>query len=170
MRSDLTNWIQTLTTIAVLAGLGLVIYELRQAKALAMADLMMQQYALGNDVDNTMLGENPMESLVRDCMGESITPTDALLLDEYFWAVYDKADSYRATRRIVDADSKKWSEYTKTTLTLIFETERGRIWWEIWRERDAFQPDEVQIGDELLRELDPPWCADKVRQYMGSDH
>ena len=169
MRSDLTNWIQTLTAVAVLVGLGLVIYELRQAKELAMADLMIQQYAFGNDVDNTMLGENPMGSRARDCMGESITPKDALILHEYFWATFDKLASRRATLRTADPDTD-WSEYARTMLTKIFSTKRGRIWWEIGRESGNFQPDMLMIGDELLSELDPPWCADMVRRYVGSDN
>ena len=169
--TTVTNWIQILTALAVLFGLGLVIYELQQTRNLAKADLMIQQFALGNDVDNTMLGENPMDSLVRDCMGETITPKDALILHEYFDAYFDKGYSYMATIRLADPDVDSIT-YAKNTLRRIFSlSKRAQIWWEIARNdlEQEGESDLVAIGDELLSELGPPECSEKVRKYLGSN-
>jgi hypothetical protein len=164
-----SNLIQVLTTIAVLVGLGLVILELRQTKNLAMADLMMQQYTLGNDVDNTMLGENPMDSLVRDCMGDPLTPKDALVLNEFFWAVLDKADSYRAVLERADTDGD-WRAYAKSTLRRILSTNGGRVWWDIARDEIGQEEGSeiVTIGDEVLSELGATSCSALVQKYVGS--
>ena len=106
-------------------------------------------------------------------MGETITPKDALILHEYFSAVFDKGFSYRATIRLADPDAPdgEWSEYIRETLRKIFSTERGRIWWGYARNEleQRLESDMVAIGDELLSELGPPECSDMVRKYMGSN-
>jgi hypothetical protein len=164
----LSDWIQILTAIAVLAGMGLVIYELRQTKELALADLLLQGYAFANEVDNTLIGENAAESLTKDCLGEQLTPQDVIVLDEYFSAMFDKANAYRDVMGFAREDDD-WQFNTRENLAHIFSTERGRIWWEVETARWYVEPEVLEIGNQLLSELGPPQCADWVRKYLGSN-
>lgn len=161
------DWIQIMTAIAVIAGLGLVIYELRQTKELALADLLLQGYAFANDVDNTLIGENAAESLAKDCLGEKLTPRDVIVLDGYFSAMFDKANAYRVVMGYANEDDD-WQSNTREVLAHLFATERGRIWWEVETARFHYEPEVLEIGNKLLSELGPPGCADMVLKYLGS--
>jgi hypothetical protein len=79
--NEIANWMQVAASIAVLAGLGLVIFELRQARELATAEVLGQQFAMAVQFDSAMFGEDLATSLAKACTGESpITARDAIIL------------------------------------------------------------------------------------------
>ena len=59
------DWIQTLTLLALLAGIVLVIYELRQAKELTRSQLISQSYVASMQLDALVIGENGADTLAR---------------------------------------------------------------------------------------------------------
>ncbi len=71
----LFNWIQLMTAIAVIAGLGLVVWELQQTKELASAQFWNQLENTNIQNRLSIAGEDPGPSLYR-VMTQSVSVTD----------------------------------------------------------------------------------------------
>jgi hypothetical protein len=84
MKSQL-DWIQIMTAAAVILGVGLVVYELRQTKDLVEAQLSVDSYVASFEADSMVLGENFSETLARINTAGSIL-TDAELYEYDSWA------------------------------------------------------------------------------------
>ena len=161
----LATWVQVLTTLSVLIGLGLVIYELRQSKAIATADVLGQQFAMGAQFDSVVLGEDVATSLAKTCLGEEITARDAIVLRSYFWGTYDKFFMIRQANLAGDMELQ-WRGFAATVLrTQVFTYRSGRTWWA--EERDNMPQDIVAIGDNVLSSLAQPSCASRIAPYLG---
>lgn len=55
---NIANWVQVLGTVSVLAGLALVIIELRQAKELAVIQISSDGHAYNQQLDAMLVGDN----------------------------------------------------------------------------------------------------------------
>lgn len=65
MKQD--SWIDYLTAFAIVAGLIVVVWELRQSRALAEADLATQAYGQIQNYWQTLAGENASAVLAKAC-------------------------------------------------------------------------------------------------------
>ena len=63
--SRLRNWFQIISNVAIIVGLGLVVYELNQSKQLAFVQFMNDDFARLTDVRLAMMGDDPREALAR---------------------------------------------------------------------------------------------------------
>ena len=63
----LNSWIEYLTAFAIVAGLIVVVWELRQNRALAEADLATQAYGQIQTYWQTLAGENPSVIVAKAC-------------------------------------------------------------------------------------------------------
>ncbi|MGI9323831.1 MAG: hypothetical protein ACR2PZ_01335 [Pseudomonadales bacterium] len=63
----LAKWIESLTAFAIVAGLIVVVWELRQNRALAEADLATQAYGQIQSRWQTLAGENPSAIVAKAC-------------------------------------------------------------------------------------------------------
>jgi hypothetical protein len=70
-----SNWIQMITGAAVLIGLGLVIWELRQTRDIARAQITHDSYALIVEDTQAVLGESFGDVFAKGCI-EPSTLTD----------------------------------------------------------------------------------------------
>lgn len=70
-----SNWIQLMTGVTVLIGLGLVIWELKQTRDLAQAQIAHESYALLVEDSRAMLGESFGDVYAKGCIVPS-TLTD----------------------------------------------------------------------------------------------
>ena len=61
------SWIEYLTAFAIVAGLIVVVWELRQNRALAEADLATQAYGQIQSYWQTLAGENPSVIVAKAC-------------------------------------------------------------------------------------------------------
>lgn len=62
---NIESWIQLTATLAVLVGLGLVIYELRQTKQIAVAELLTAGWQNQVQVDAGLIGDGLAETMAR---------------------------------------------------------------------------------------------------------
>jgi hypothetical protein len=70
-------WIQLSAALAVMLGLGLVIWELRQAHQLARAQLISDGFLAELEDTRALLGENPTEVIMKGCLTpDELTPAE----------------------------------------------------------------------------------------------
>ena len=83
----LSNWIQLITAVAVLAGLTLVVIELRQAKDLTQAQIVAEAFTRGVNLELSKMAEDPRSALFKaEFRPDELTEEDAVTLDGFFAA------------------------------------------------------------------------------------
>ena len=162
-RIGIADLVQVIVAISVLVGLGMVIIELRQAKALSTADLLSQQFQMGAARESSLLGDNAARSVVKSCLEpEALEPEDIAILDSIHWSIYNGLSFLGLVRNTAGLDLEL-KEYAADIVKNIFSTPFGRSWWELNR---SHLPDElVAIGDPILQSSGPPRCLEMYKYY-----
>ena len=152
------SWIQTITGIAVLIGIVLVVLELQQNQEAAQSQLTSDGFGMLNQSHISMLGESAAEVLAKSCDApETLTTADLIVLDHYFTDVALTRINrlYSLNRR----GSFVSDEYWKSDLGQwngIFSIPAGRAWF---RSGQFSFPDEVrQFGEDVLADWKPAPC------------
>ena len=131
MSNRLIDSIQIITSLAVVAGLGLVVYELRQSHSLARAEAAGQTRAVQSAEYTQMLGENFSETLAKACREpDALTPSEQIQMYAYV-----SLQLNTIARMIDNAEIANfgydWRETIKGPLSRILATRTGRARYEI---------------------------------------
>lgn len=166
----LTDWLQIITSVVVIAGLGLVIWELKQARELTQAQLTSEGWARLSERNMAIVGENGAAVLAKACdQPGTLTSSEARVME----AITN--DRLNAVNRIfalnVDAGlytgtGVDWTRFAKLSFEEIFSTEFGRRWWKVTRHRWA--PEVVALGNQYLDEVGEPSCGDVARETSAA--
>ena len=150
-QSKTLDWIQLLTSLSIVAGLALVIWELQQARDLAGAQVISDSFMQYSNLTAAQMSENLPLAMEKACTSPSaINERDLVALHGYYTALVDiplKGYSISAQSSI----SSNWQRSAETELSIVFSNHIGRSWW---RARMQTYPQELrQIGDGLLATL-----------------
>ena len=115
--SKLADWVQIVSSLVLVAGLALVVYEMRQSKQLAQAQLASDSYTLAVERHLAAMGEELAQAHARACDNiESISREDSfVLLNWYLNLVY-------TTRRAREIDliggfaNQRWQGVARANL------------------------------------------------------
>jgi hypothetical protein len=120
------NCFQIISNVAIIVGLGLVVYELNQSKQLAHAQFTQQEIdRLANILVATM-GEDPRESFAKaEFHPADLNERDAVALDAYYQSIVN------GWVRIADIDTP-WQGAVEEALKRNFGSEPGRRWLRAW--------------------------------------
>lgn len=146
----LTAWIQILTSIAVLLGLILVVWELQQARNIAQAQLISDNYGVAAQIHTSLFGENASEVLAKSCSSpEDLTEGELQILMRVHLAYLNLAlrNYYIDTSTNVTQDS--WQDEARRNITGILACEPGRAMWEIFNPQLPIRVQE--LGREILQ-------------------
>ena len=122
--------IQLITGIAVLIGLGLVVWELQQARELAEYDMMQRDFAQSIENYRVAMGEAPMAVVAKACVGaEPLSEEDYLILDAYFDTMLLQTVSGLVLYERMGADVPGWRSIAANNFRKIFSTDQGRNWF-----------------------------------------
>jgi hypothetical protein len=150
----LSNWFQIISNVAIIVGLGLVIYELNQSKQIAHVGNMDEMFSRITNRHLALVGEDPRTTLARAALRPSdLTEEDAVALEEIYtdvtlsWANSLRAESISGVNRnspiLIANDTRRY-----------FTTEPGRRWLEAWASRMRDVPvarDAAAIAEEAAR-------------------
>jgi len=155
--NEVSDWLQIIASVAVVAGLALVVQQLRQTERHTGADLIGSAYFALVDREMAILGEEPASALVRACMDpDSVTDEDQrVLAGIYNQRIY----SISAMIEVEVAggfSSDRWKVFAPSELLPVFETEHGRWYWSV--AKASLWPELRRFGDELLADLGPVDC------------
>ena len=161
MNSDkLNTWIQLVTGLAIVVGLGLVIWELKQGRDAAKSQLSSDGYLLISQTNVAMLGEDPAAVLAKACNSpDELTTSELILLDNYYYEVLN-----RITRLVTLSERGSfytddyWKDYLGQ-LNQLFQSHAGRAYW---RTVATYLPPKVRtVGNNRLASWDRPSCVDE---------
>ncbi len=126
------HWFQLITNVAILFGLGLVVYELNQSKQLVIAQ-MAQDYA-DRMVDQrlALLGDDPRQALARAALHPAeLNPSDAVALATFYEVLVLNWTSMHRTGEMLGVD-RGWKEVVRGDTRKHFSTAPGRRWLKAW--------------------------------------
>ena len=80
-----SNWFQIISNVAIIFGLGLVVYELNQSKQLVSGQFIKEYNARETSIRLAMMGEDPREALAKAALHPvDLDERDVVALDAYY--------------------------------------------------------------------------------------
>jgi len=129
-----SNWFQIISNVAIIVGLGLVIYELNQSKQFIHAQLSNEQMTRISDRQLTMMGEDPRDALARAALDPSnLDEKDAVTLDALYTDVMNGWSILRFNSETIGADNA-WRFVVANEARIYFSSDPGRRWLNAWAE------------------------------------
>jgi hypothetical protein len=136
------DWFQIMSNVAIIIGLGLVIYELNQSKQLVMAQMAQDHTDRMADQKLALLGDDPRRTLARAALlPAELNPSDAVALATYYEILVFDWTSQHRTGEILGVD-RGWKEMVAGDIRQHLSTAPGRRWLKAWI-------DEASPGDRL---------------------
>ena len=169
--------VQILTGLAVLVGIVLVVIELRQTRAISIAQLTSEGFGQAMQLATANLGEAPHETHAIVCTHpEKMTDENYHVLNSYYTVLMQQAVRAYFISVRTGFYSETWRGIAKGSIATIVRTIPGRVWWRKFSSR--FPPSIREIGDPLLDsaeskeqvcELDD-WQAQVLSQLKAASH
>jgi len=162
----ISNWVQVITGAALLAGIGLVVWELRQNRDAFQSQLTSDGYHNISQRNIALLGERPADVLAKACDSpESLTKSELRILEAFY---VDNLNSLRRSyvlaRRGDYYDVDYWKRYP-SDITIMFETKVGISFWRTMT--GWVEPEIKHFGDELLAAGDYTSCAEMYDEWVS---
>ena len=137
------HWFQLITNVAILFGLGLVVYELNQSKQLASAQFVIDDMARETSIQLAMMGEDPREALAKAALHPAdLNERDVVALDAYYLKhrlrLVQLRRSTRSSPASICPGGRSWQTARRS-----FSSEPARRWLRAWAadQDDRFRPD-----------------------------
>ena len=128
-----SNWFQIISNVAIIVGLGLVIYELNQSKQLAYAQYVHNDMARYTDRHVSLMADDPREALVKAALHpDELEEQHAVTLDAFYREVMLGWVNCVRTTQIADLGDRGCWNVIANEARFYFGTEPGRRWIESW--------------------------------------
>ena len=123
------SWLHAISAAAIIVGVILVVYELRQTRQLAEAQLLTDLLSQLTQQQSSLWGENAADVLVRACENENLSKSDSLILYTYFQEVLTRSARLHALN---DLGFTYYSAKAQLEgdLEVILSFPQGRTWLE----------------------------------------
>jgi len=127
-----SNWFQIISNVAIIFGLGLVVYELNQSKQLASGQFVRDNIARETSIRLAMMGEDPREALAKAALHPAdLNERDVVALDAYYESIvigwFNNQQS--SQRSGIDVP---WQESMALSVQREFSSEPARRWLRAW--------------------------------------
>lgn len=145
-----------LTTVAVVAGVGFVLWELQQNRELVMLEMFSEGTIANRATTVSFAGENPSVILAKACEGtEELSTEDHIVLNFIFNETMESISRMRLLENGLYPVDAWQPNLLESRFSFIFSMPAGRAWWEA---RDTTPAVKGPI-DAYLASLGPPDCA-----------
>ena len=149
-RHDVSDWIQIIGMIGVIAGLLLITYEFRQNRQIARADLNSQQLFHMSSIHSAFRNREFAAVFQKSLeLPDSLTPDEKLMMDGHFRDLFNLLIRENVMFDLGvydDDDSWFWAEYV---VRHGLGTDFGRQWWS--QNKDLFGRNAIKIDEALER-------------------
>lgn len=160
--------IQVVSTIAILVGLGLVVYELRQSRLIAETQTIQDYYDMVQTTRNSFWEDGTLEALEKSCKEEDLTIKDAIVLDGYFSELLSHVSRQVRLQRSGFSDNPLYAKYAaEAQFPRVFAHEAGIRYWK--SNRTDYNEQIRGYGDEILERNQFASCEEKMNAIVGDN-
>ena len=123
-----SNWFQIISNVAIIFGLGLVVYELNQSRQFVHGEMMDQIVSRQTDRMLVMMGEDPQATLAKAALHPAdLNERDAVILDALYSHVVHGWGSQVMSGGALGLDLH-WREAVPYEAQMYFGSGPGRRW------------------------------------------
>ena len=152
-----SKWAQLLTTLAVVVGLGLVIWELQQARTLARLQLSSDAFSEALSDYRSLLGENFGETFTRACVGSELNNSERVQVLAFLENRLNGALRSRAMDSVQRSAGVQWEQMAEWRVQEYLAVPLGRQRFE--KNKDAWVPALREIAERHIANGVPP-CSE----------
>ena len=164
MDSKVMVWIQLITAMAVLVGLGLVVWELQQTRTLVRAQLANANLDALSENSRAQLSETFANVRAKACFEpEKLTDGELMEMYEYHALLLASINRLRLSQTIAGFDYA-WEDYAVEPLRLWLESPVGKADFE--SSKDTLHADIRRIAEALLREGKIEDCRETYGRFF----
>ena len=161
----LNTWVQFLTSLAIILGLGLVVYELRQTKVLVRTELASEYNASWDERRFTIMGEDPASVIEKACTKpDSLTIRDIVVYQDYLSDLWGRAWRLWHLEGIAELGIN-WEEEARFNIRNTLGSAHGR-WYARNLARNVWGDELANIGDEFLEAGNYNDCGDELERFL----
>jgi hypothetical protein len=148
-----SNWFQIITNVAIIFGLGLVVYELNQSKQLASGQSVRENVARETSIKIAMMGEDPRESLAKAALRPAdLNERDVVALDAYYESILIGLFNFQHSSQSAGIDAP-WRENVAASVQREFSSEPGRRWLRAWAAHISFATQGTEVYEIVEKAL-----------------
>jgi len=167
-----SNWFQIISNVAIIFGLGLVVYELNQSKQFVRAELANAHMARITDRNLAIMGEDPRDALAKAALRPSdLSERDAVTLNAFYSDVVNGWGILRFTSETIGADLA-WRSVLRDDARIAFSSDPGRRWLNAWAEEDAELVGMAELSTlalEAVRDESVSWHRTKYELLLANE-
>jgi hypothetical protein len=151
--SRFQNWFQIVSNVAIVIGLGLVVYELNQSKLVANGQMIDEHASRMSNRWHVMMGEDPRKALAKAALDPAeLNEMDAVTLDAYYSDVVSGWANLYFTSGLLGVD-RRWRQTVPLEARMVFSSTPGRRWLEALAARNPVFPTPVmELALEAVRD------------------
>jgi hypothetical protein len=139
------NWFQIISNIAIILGLGLVVYELNQSKQLALVQFINDDYDRLTEIKLAMVGDDPRDALAKAALHPAdLTERDVVALDAWYECIVLNWSNMQVTSQIAGLDRPLQLVVTELA-RMHFSSAPGRRWLEARAAREGAPSDFKEV-------------------------
>ncbi len=166
------HWFQIITNVAILFGLGLVVYELNQSKQLASAQFAIDNMARQTSIQLAMMGEDPREALAKAALHPAdLNERDVVALDAYYQSIVIGWVSIRLYSQSAAVDVPLQAIVAETARQH-FSSEPARRWLRAWAadQDDTFGLMEIaEIAEKAVQDDSGNFPRSRYELLLAND-
>jgi hypothetical protein len=127
-----SNWFQIISNVAIIFGLGLVVYELNQSKQIAHSQFSRENNMRATSIQIAKMGEDPREALAKAALHPAdLNERDVVALNAYYQSIVMGWVGQRLHTQIA-GNVTPWRAVVAMEAPRIFSSEPGRRWLRAW--------------------------------------
>ena len=158
MTDRLNLWIQVVTSVAVIAGLGIVIWELQQTRTLFGLQMRLETTTAMSEHLSSIFGDTAAATLEKACFNpEELNRSDQIILDAYFGSLMTFPYRIRVQADVAGFDVN-WRRSVVSQAGQVLSFPSGRRWLETWQSID---PGINEVIASVLNGGEVPSCRDR---------
>ena len=162
----LNNWVQTITGLAIVIGLILVVWELQQNQDATLSQLSSEYWHFASQERAAIFGEDAANVLAKACHEPAnLTESDLIILEQYY-----EGFIARISRLMILRDRggfygrNQWRE-ALFGLDMLFMSQPGRAYWKSVASKWV-NPEIYTAGNEYLASWNQPMCSETHSVWM----
>ena len=127
-----SNWFQIVSNVAIIFGLGLVVYELNQSKQIASSEFTRENMARETSIKLAIMGEDPRDALAKAALHPAdLNERDAVALNAYYESIVLGWYNLQFSSQNAGFDIP-WQEGVAFSVRREFSSEPARRWLRAW--------------------------------------
>ncbi len=162
------DWVQMGAGIAILIGLGLVVWELQQVRTLSRAQLSSDYIAEMNALNESVSGEMLAAALAKACEAPAdLTLEESLVVTNFYYA---SLNLVARIHLLSERDGIYPSDYWRTQLGFlrpVVNSKYGRAWFRQLH-GVGFPSGLIEAGKKYMSTIEPDRCSKEHAERLTS--